>query len=121
MSTTQDKNSNPDQSVGQIAEVYQHLIETNPELATAASRLMANQTAALMLEDMRCFLQGSEQLLLLALAKAAKLATQEQSTEQGKVALGSVTEALRGLTLFARDITSTAQSVATAFDHKNPD
>jgi hypothetical protein len=119
MTTTQDTHSDPAQTVGQIEAVYQHLIQANPELATAASRIMAHQTAALMLEDMRSFLQGSEQLLLIALAKAAQLATAEKTSDQGKVALGSVTEALQGLTLFAREITTAAHSVATAFDGKS--
>lgn len=119
MTTTQDTHSDPAQPVEQIEAVYQHLIQANPELATAASRIMANQTAALMLEDMRSFLQGSEQLLLVALAKAAQLATEEKTADQGKVALGSVTEALQGLTLFAREITAAAHSVATAFDSKS--
>jgi hypothetical protein len=119
MTTTQETHSEPAQTVEQIEPVYQHMIQANPELAKAASRIMANQTAALMLEDMRSFLQGSEQLLLIALAKAAQLATEEKTSDQGKIALGSVTEALQGLTLFAREITAAAYSVATAFDSKS--
>lgn len=118
MTTTQDSHSDPAQTLEQIQAVYQHLIQANPQLAPAASRMMANQTAALMLEDMRAFLQGSEQLLLVALAKAAQLATQEKTADQGKVALSSVTEALQGLTTFAREMTTAASSVATAFDDK---
>lgn len=116
--TTQDTHSDPEHIAAQIDAAYQHLIQANPQLAKGAVRLMAHQTAALMLEDMRSFLQGSEQMLLLALAKAAQLATQEKTAEQGKVALTSVTEALQGLTLFAREISSAASSVATVFDEQ---
>lgn len=118
MTTTAELHSDPAQTVEQMQAVYQHLIQANPQLASAASRLMANQTAALMLEDMRSFLQGSEQLLLVALAKAAQLATEEQTVDQGKVALNAVTDALQSLTSFAREMTTAAASVATAFDGK---
>lgn len=116
MTATTDSHSDQAQTVEPMQAVYQQLIQANPQLAGAASRLMAHQTAALMLEDMRCFLQGSQQMLLLALAKAAQLATEEKTSEQGKVALASVAEALQGLTLFAKEITATAQSVATTFE-----
>ena len=118
MTSTAETHSDPDQTNEQIQAVYQHLIQANPQLASAASRIMANQTAALMLEDMRSFLQGSEQLLLVALAKAAQLATQEKTTDQGKVALNAVTDALQALTTFAREMTAAAGSVSAAFDDK---
>lgn len=118
MTTTADPHSEPAESSDSFQAVNQQLLQTNPQLAAAASRLMANQTAALMLEDMRCFLQGSEQVLLVALAKAARLATEETSTEQGKAALNAVTDALQGLTGFARELTAAASAVATAFDVK---
>lgn len=118
MTTTTDPHSEPAGSIEPFEAVCQQLLQTNPQLASAASRLMANQTAALMLEDMRCFLQGSEQLLFVALAKAAHLATEETTTEQGKAALSAVTDALQGLTGFARELTAAASAVATAFDGK---
>lgn len=118
MTTTTDPHSEPAESSDSFQAVNQQLLQTNPQLASAASRLMANQTAALMLEDMRCFLQGSEQLLFVALAKAAHLATEETTTEQGKAALSAVTDALQGLTGFARELTAAASAVATAFDGK---
>jgi hypothetical protein len=115
MVNTTEHQTDPAQITEQAQQLYQALLQTNPPLATAAGRMMASQTAALMLEDMRAFLQGSEQVLLVALAKAAQLATEENTTEQGKLALAAVAESLR---TFASEITESASQVATVFDKK---
>ena len=83
--TTQDTHSDPEHIAAQIDAAYQHLIQANPQLAKGAVRLMAHQTAALMLEDMRSFLQGSEQMLLLALAKAAQLPPRKKQLSRAKL------------------------------------
>jgi hypothetical protein len=118
MVNTTEHQTDPAQITEQAQQLYQALLQTNPPLATAAGRMMASQTAALMLEDMRAFLQGSEQVLLVALAKAAQLATEENTTEQGKLALAAVAESLRSLATFASEITESASQVATVFDKK---
>ena len=46
MTSTAETHSVPDQTNEQIQAVYQHLIQANPQLASAASRIMAHPPAA---------------------------------------------------------------------------
>lgn len=95
--------------------INQQVLQPINQPMDTGSRLIAEQAAALMVEDMRSFLQGCEQILTIAMAQAAKLATNEATVAQGTVAITSVTQAMAALPTYATNIATSAGCIVSAF------
>jgi len=98
-------------------EVLKNLqIPTNQGSATSSipygmAKPMADQTSALMLEDMRVFLQGTEQVLMIAVSKALSQVIETDGAE-GTIALNQCESLMEKLPQFAIGISNAAVTVS---------
>ena len=104
-----------DPSVEFINEQVLHPDATSFE---GTSKLVADQGAAMMIQDMRGFLQGSEQVFMLATAKAIKktLSMNPIEREAGKEALEQILMCQSKLGVFAGEIGQAAGQIIKDFD-----
>lgn len=98
-----------------VAFINQQVLQSVSKPIDGGSKMIADQAAALMVEDMRSFLQGCEQILTVAMAKAAALATNQATVAEGTVAIQSVITAMAALPTYATKIAGSAGSIITAF------
>jgi hypothetical protein len=98
-----------------VAFINQQVLHPVSKPMDGGSKMIADQAAALMVEDMRSFLQGCEQILTVAMAKAAALATNPATVSEGTVAIQSVTTAMAALPTYATNIAGSAGSIIGAF------
>ncbi len=98
-----------------VAFINQQVLQPVSKPMDGGSKMIADQAAALMVEDMRSFLQGCEQILTVAMAKAAALATNPATVSEGTVAIQSVTTAMAALPTYATNIAGSAGSIISAF------
>lgn len=74
---------------------------------------MIDQAAGMMVQDMQSFLQGSEQIMMVAIAKAAKMATSPDTAQNGPgiAALAAFQTFMPLLPQFATDIGESANDI----------
>lgn len=75
---------------------------------------LADQAAAMMVQDMRSFLQGTEQILTIAIAKALAEVVQSDGA-RGTTALETCKKFLKDLPDFAKGIGSAASEITNDF------
>lgn len=85
------------------------------EVLSALENPVAEQAAVLMLEDLRGFMQGSEQLVLAASGKAMALLLDPLTQSTGESALTALATWQTSLTTFAGAVTTTASTIKTDF------
>ena len=75
---------------------------------------IADQAAAMMVQDMRTFLQGTEQILTIAIARALAEVVQSDGA-RGTIALETCKKFLKDLPDFAKGIGSAASEITNDF------
>ncbi len=88
--------------------------EAKPMIGT--SKAMADQAAAMMVQDMRAFLQGSEQVITMGTAKAIALLMDPATQPTGEKALKAIEQLMTVLPTYATDIGTAAGKILTEFD-----
>lgn len=81
-----------------------------------SSKTLADQASAMMIQDMRAFVQGNEQLITAGMGKAIALMVDPATTEKGVKAAEALTKVMQDLSKFATTIGTSASSVMTSFD-----
>lgn len=81
---------------------------------------LADQAAAMMIQDARTFLQGNEQVLTVAIAKATQMALNPTPniSKVGNEALQSLGTVLDKLTDFSTKVGTSAASISSEFGKK---
>lgn len=82
---------------------------------TGMAKPLADQAAAMMIQDMQSFLQGNEQVLTIAIAKAAAMMLNEATAPTGKEALQEYAEFLTKLAGYSTIIGTSATKIASEF------
>lgn len=82
---------------------------------TGMAKPMADQAAAMMIQDMQSFLQGNEQVLTIAIAKAAALMLDPETEETGEKALNAYAAFLGKLSDYSGKIGKSAAGIASDF------
>ena len=85
------------------------------EVLGALESPLADQAAVMMLEDMRGYMQGSEQLVLAASGQAMALLLDPATQQTGKDALTALGDWQTQLTTFAGSVTTTANTIKEDF------
>ncbi|MEO0404594.1 MAG: hypothetical protein AAF193_06960 [Bacteroidota bacterium] len=81
-----------------------------------SAKVMADQAAAMMIQDARSFLQSNEQIFTVAMAQAAKLLLETQTQQTGTDAMVALNSALLNLSNYASVIGKTASEITYEFD-----
>lgn len=98
-----------------VTKVQATVLQPVPVTYVNLAKPIADQAAAMMVEDMRSFLQGSEQILMVALAKASALMLIQPTQETGITAMGKLQELMQELPKFAKDIVDEATAISKEF------
>ena len=120
------QNSNSTASLGlQQAEdavtfIQQKVLNPSGPSNLNFAKPIADQAAAMMVQDLRSFLQGTEQILMVALAKAAALTLAEPTQETGTQAIQDLTKIMTELPKFVKGIGTEASTLASNFGKKSP-
>ena len=85
------------------------------EVLGALENPLADQAAVMMLEDLRGYMQGSEQLVLAASGQAMALLLDPATQDTGKTALKELASWQASLITFSGSVTSTASTIKTDF------
>ncbi|WP_439635630.1 hypothetical protein [Oceanicaulis sp.] len=85
------------------------------EVLAALENPVADQAAVMMLEDLRGYMQGSEQLVLAASGQAMALLLDPATQDTGKKALQELVTWQTSLITFSTGVTSTASSIKGDF------
>jgi hypothetical protein len=85
------------------------------EVLAALENPVADQAAVMMLEDLRGYMQGSEQLVLAASGQAMALLLDPATQDTGKKALQELATWQTSLITFSSGVTSTASSIKGDF------
>ena len=85
------------------------------EVLSALENPVADQAAVMMLEDVRGYMQGSEQLLLAASGKALALLVDPLTQSEGQTALEQIAIWQANITTFADAVTTTASTIKGDF------
>ena len=85
------------------------------EVLSALENPVADQAAVMMLEDVRGYMQGSEQLLLAASGQALALLVDPLTQSEGQTALEQIAIWQANITTFADAVTSTASTIKEDF------
>lgn len=94
--------------------INEQVLKPSSEPLTGTAKPLADQAAAMMLQDVRGFLQGTEQLLTIAIAKA--LADIEKTNGlKGTVALEKCESLMKTLPTFASDVNKSAVGISKEF------
>lgn len=121
-STTEPEEAAQEASQADTSSVDQEVEFINKEVLqpvvtpiTGLAKPMADQAAAMMIQDMQSFLQGTEQVLTIAIAKAAALMLDEKTIPAGTAALAAYTGVLTELTTFSTAVGLSATTIASGF------
>lgn len=79
------------------------------------SQLIADQAAGMMVQDMRSFIQGTQQILTIAIAKAAKEVVNPETTAEGTAAITALNTLMTDLSTYASSIGTTASGIVADF------
>lgn len=82
---------------------------------TGMAKPLADQAAAMMIQDTQSFLQGNEQVLTIAIAQAAALMLNETTAATGKAALEEYAKFLGELATYSAQVGTTASGIASSF------
>jgi hypothetical protein len=85
------------------------------EVLSALENPVADQAAVMMLEDVRGYMQGSEQLLLAASGQALALLVDPLTQSEGQTALEQIAIWQTKITTFADAVTTTASTIKGDF------
>ena len=85
------------------------------EVLGALESPLADQAAVMMLEDLRGYMQGSEQLVLAASGQAMALLLDPATQDTGKTALKELAAWQASLITFSGSVTDTASTIKTDF------
>ncbi|WDE08824.1 hypothetical protein SG34_033570 [Thalassomonas viridans] len=96
--------------------INQQVLQPDIKPIQGTAKPMVDQAAAMMVQDMRSFIQSNEQMMTIALAKAAKLATNELTVKEGKTAIETITSAIGQLPAYATAIGSAASQIVNDFN-----
>lgn len=93
----------------------QTLTAASASSAGATADAAGEQAAALMVEDLRSYMQGSEQLVMAASGKAMAMLLDPATQETGTAALAALTAYQTQLIVFAGGVVSTAGAIKGDF------
>ena len=85
------------------------------EVLDAIENPLADQAAVMMLEDLRGYMQGSEQLVLAASGQAMALLLSPETQDTGKKALQELATWQASLITFSGSVTDTASTIKSDF------
>ena len=85
------------------------------EVLSSLENPVADQAAVLMLEDLRGYMQGSEQLVLAASGRAMALLLDPATQATGQTALDALATWQASLITFSGSVTDTASTIKTDF------
>lgn len=96
----------------------------NPEISPnyVSAKALADQSAGMMLQDMRTFLQTNEQVITIGIGKAIALSLDSKNTtaqKGGIEALAAIERLMMRLPQFAQSVEQTANSILTQFGNPN--
>ncbi len=92
----------------------EQVLQSDAKPFKATSKLLADQAAAMMIEDVRAYLQGSEQMLTAAAAQGFALIIAGEETK-GTAVLAQVTAMQTALPIYAATIGATAITITSDF------
>ena len=113
-----DDGFTPTQGMQQVQNAIEFVetlvLQPDVQPMQATAKLMADQAAAMMIQDMRSFLQGNEQVLTLAISKAIAMIL--AGDPQGEKALKQIEGFMEKLPAFATSIGTAASGIVTEFN-----
>lgn len=83
------------------------------------SQPLADQSAAMMIEDMRSFMQGAQQMITVAIAKATAMTLNETTAKTGKDALNSIESLMEKITKYGENVNDLASNIVNNFETGN--
>ena len=118
-----DAPPSPNAPAGSGVTIMQDVAAFNADAVTAQSGevlgaidgSVAEQAAAMMMGDLRTYLQGSEQIVLAASAQAMKLLLDPATQETGTAALKALSTWQGDLTTYASNLVEQANTIRTDF------
>ncbi|MFK7796597.1 MAG: hypothetical protein AB8E82_04025 [Aureispira sp.] len=98
--------------------VNAQVLQTKVTNSGFSAHPLVDQATAMMVQDVRTFLQGSEQMTMAALGKAMGMAVSSDPTEQaaGLAAIATIGNLMKNLSTAAAEIGSTASSIKKGFN-----
>lgn len=115
-----DANENGDDSGDTYSDpsvdyINQTVLGVNSDPYLGMSNALVDQAAGMMVQDMRGFLQGSEQLLMAGYGKAVAYIVDPNTTVQGAEMSVALTAIMAELALYSAAIGKTASGLITDF------
>ncbi len=112
----QDKINTPQKVPGEegVTFINEQVLRPKAEPMSGTAKPLADQAAAMIDQDMRSFLQGTEQVLTIAIAKALAKITETDGAEGAK-ALEQCERLLTKLPKFASKIGKSAAAISKEF------
>ncbi len=97
--------------------INQQVLSPEVKPIEGTSKVMVDQAAAMMVQDMETFVQGTEQVMMLAIAKASEMVASEDPIKQaaGIAALTEFQNFLLTLPVYATAIGTSASSIVSGF------
>ncbi|MEL6142431.1 MAG: hypothetical protein AAFU67_12510 [Bacteroidota bacterium] len=92
-----------------------HVLQPDVKPIQGTSKTMADQAAAMLIQDMRSFMQGSEQIITVGMAKSIALMLDPATEQIGNNGLQQLENLLTKLPEFAAKMGSTATKIANEF------
>lgn len=101
--------------------INDQVLNAKAEPFTGSAKLIADQAAAMMIQDVRGFMQGSQQIYMLATAKALSKTLSQNPLERaaGKDALKQIFKTQTELTKFTGKVGNVAGKITHDFDSPN--
>lgn len=98
-----------------VSFINQEVLQPNGTPIKGTAKPMADQSAAMLIEDMRSFMQGNEQVMSIAIAKATKMLLDKEDP-QGTILNILTTQVLPNLANFATTIGISASGIVSGFE-----
>ncbi len=119
LNSKQDKNtpqttSNSTFTDDSVIFINEQVLKPDANPMSVGAKQIADQAAAMMVQDMRSFLQGNEQVLTIAIARSLNKVVESDGAD-GSKALAICEELLLKLPKFAEAIGASAGSIITEF------
>lgn len=102
---------------GAVDYVNKTVLSSQVTGMTGTSQTLADQAAAMMIQDVRAFMQGNEQLITAGMGKAISYVVDPATTKKGEDMIKALSTAMKDLTTFAGEVAKAASGVLQDFQN----
>ncbi|MGD1846611.1 MAG: hypothetical protein ACFB10_14585 [Salibacteraceae bacterium] len=104
-----------------VSFINEQVLQASAAPFTGSAKLIADQAAAMMVQDVRGFMQGSQQVIMLATARAISqtLSQDEAAQKAGAKTLKLIAKIQTNLTVFTGEVGTIASKIANDFNAPN--